>query len=50
MKIDKLTIAKKQKLKQEKLGNICIQHGINEVDLFLLIRDKKAKEDKKWTE
>ena len=47
MKIDKLTIAKKQKLKQEKLGNICLQHGINEVDLFLLIRDKKAKEDDK---
>ena len=50
MKIDKLAIAKKQKLKQEKLGNICLQNGINEVDLFLLIRNKKAREDKKWTE
>lgn len=50
MKIDKLIVAQKQKIKQEKLGNICLQHGITEVDLFRLIEKKKARNDKSWTD
>lgn len=49
MRIDKLSVAQKQKMKQEKLGNICLQHGITEVDLFRLIQEKKARNDKSWT-
>lgn len=50
MRIDKLSVAQKQKMKQEKLGNICLQHGITEVDLFRLIQEKKARNDKSWTD
>ena len=50
MRIDKLSEAQKQKMQQEKLGNLCLQHGITEVDLFRLIKEKKARNDKSWTD
>lgn len=47
--IQKSYTAGEQKRKVNKLGTICVQNGIDENDLFKLIRDRKSVEDYEWT-
>lgn len=47
--IQKSYTAGEQKRKVHKLGTICVQNGIEENDLFELIRNKKSIEDFNWT-
>lgn len=47
--IQKSYTADEQKRKVHKLGTICVQNGIDENDLFKLIRDRKSVEDYEWT-
>lgn len=47
--IQKSYTADEQKRKVHKLGMICVQNGIDENDLFKLIRDRKSVEDYEWT-
>lgn len=47
--IQKSYTAVEQKRKVHKLGTICVQNGIEENDLFELIRNKKSIEDFNWT-
>lgn len=47
--IQKSYTADEQKRKVYKLGTICVQNGIDENDLFKLIRDRKSIEDYEWT-
>lgn len=47
--IQKSYTAGEQKRKVHKLGTICVQNGIDENDLFKLIRDRKSVEDYEWT-
>lgn len=47
--IQKSYTADEQKRKVHKLGTICVQNGIDENDLFKMIRDRKSIEDYEWT-
>lgn len=47
--IQKSYTAEEQKRKVHKLGTICVQNGIDEIDLFNFIRNKRAVEDFDWT-
>ncbi|MEE1448589.1 hypothetical protein [Faecalitalea cylindroides] len=47
--IQKSYTAEEQKRKVHKLGTICVQNGIDEIDLFNFVRNKRAVEDFDWT-
>lgn len=40
----------KQRKEIQELGILCIQNGITKVDIFQLIQNKRALEDKEWTD